>query len=159
MPKRSDIRVRAAGGPRELGHIRDLFLEYAASLNFDLCFQGFDEELAGLPGAYAPPRGRLFLAEGRGGVAGGVGIRPLAAEICEMKRLYVRPAFRNLGIGRRLSGAALKAARAIGYRRMRLETLSSMAAANALYAGLGFKEIPPYCDNPLESALYFERLL
>ena len=159
MPRRSDIRVRAAEGPGDLGHIRDLFLEYAASLNFDLCFQGFDEELANLPGAYGPPRGRLFLAEGRGGIAGGVGLRPLEAEICEMKRLYVRPAFRNLGLGRRLAEAAMGAARAVGYRRMRLDTLASMAAANALYRSLGFKEIPPYYDSPLESAIYFERLL
>ncbi len=159
MPRRSDIRVRAAEGPRDLAHIRDLFLEYAASLNFDLCFQGFDEELANLPGAYGPPRGRLFLAEGRGGIAGGVGLRPLEAEICEMKRLYVRAQFRGLGIGRRLAEATIEAARAIGYRRMRLDTLASMAAANALYAALGFNEIPPYYDNPLTGALYFERQL
>lgn len=159
MPRRSDIRVRAAEGPRDLGHIRDLFLEYAESLDFDLCFQGFDEELATLPGAYGLPQGRLFLAEGEGGIAGGVGLRPLEAEICEMKRLYVRPEFRNSGIGRRLAEAAIGAARLLGYRRMRLDTLASMAAANALYRSLGFREIPPYYDNPLESAIYFERAL
>ena len=156
MPAPSELRIEAAEGAGDLGHVRELFLEYAASLDIDLCFQDFDGELAALPGAYGPPRGRLFLARVDGRLAGGVGLRPLQADIAEMKRLYVRPEFQGLGLGRRLGEATIGAARGIGYRRMRLDTIANMCAAQALYRYLGFAEIPPYYDNPLEGEVYFE---
>ncbi len=156
MPAPSELRLWLAEGAGDLGHVRELFLEYAATLDFDLCFQGFDGELAALPGAYGPPGGRLFLASVDGRLAGGVGLRPLQADISEMKRLYVRPEFQGLGLGRRLAEATIEAAREIGYRRMRLDTISTMTAAQALYRSLGFTEIPPYYDNPIEGVVYFE---
>ena len=156
MPTPSEIRLELAEGAGDLGHVRELFLEYGASLDFDLCFQGFDEELAALPGAYGPPGGRLFLASVDGKLAGGVGLRPLQAGISEMKRLYVRPEFQGVGLGRRLAQATIEVARGIGYRRMRLDTIANMCAAQALYRSLGFTEIPPYYDNPLEGVVYFE---
>ncbi len=136
--------------------VRGLFEEYAASLGVDLCFQGFAEELAGLPGDYAPPRGRLLLALHDGRTAGCVALRPLEPTVCEMKRLYVRPAFRTHGIGRVLIDRIVQAARQAGYRHMRLDTLPSMAAAQALYRRLGFQEIAPYRRNPIEGAVFLE---
>ncbi len=106
-----------------------------------------------------PPSGRLFLARADGKLAGGVGLRPLRADISEMKRLYVRAEFQGLGLGRRLAEATIEAAREIGYRRIRLDTIANMHAANALYRSLGFAEIPPYYDNPLEGVVYFELML
>ncbi len=156
MPAPSEIRLWLAESAADLGHVRDLFLEYGASLDFDLCFQGFDGETATLPGAYGPPGGRLFLVSVDGRLAGGVGLRPLQADISEMKRLYVRPGFQGLGLGRRLAEATIEAAREIGYRHMRLDTIANMCAAQALYRSLGFAEIPPYYDNPLEGVVYFE---
>ncbi len=156
MPAPSDNRLGVAEGAGDLGDVRDLFLEYAATLDFDLCFQGFDGELAALPGAYGPPGGRLFLVSVEGKLAGGVGLRPLQVDISEMKRLDVRPEFQGLGLGRRLAEATIEAAREIGYRRMRLDTIANMCAAQALYRSLGFTEIPPYYDNPLEGVVYFE---
>jgi len=156
LPAPSEIRLGVAEGTGDLGHVRELFLEYAASLDFDLCFQGFDGELAALPGAYGPPGGRLFLVSVDGRLAGGVGLRPLEADIAEMKRLYVRPEFQGLGLGRRLGEATIEAARGIGYRHMRLDTIANMCAAQALYRSLGFVEIPPYYDNPIEGTVYFE---
>ncbi len=156
LPAPSDIHLELAESAGDLGHVRHIFLEYGASLDFDLCFQGFDAEIATLPGAYGPPRGRLFLARADGKLAGGVGLRPLQADISEMKRLYVRPEFQGLGIGRRLAEATIEAAREIGYRRMRLDTIANMNAAQALYRSMGFTEIPPYYDNPLEGVVYFE---
>ncbi|MCH8197637.1 MAG: GNAT family N-acetyltransferase [Proteobacteria bacterium] len=150
------MRLGVAESTVDLGHVRDLFLEYGASLDFDLCFQGFDAELAALPGAYGPPGGRLFLVSADGKLAGGVGLRPLQADISEMKRLYVRAEFQGLGLGRRLAEATIEAAREIGYRCMRLDTIANMTAANALYRSLGFMEIPPYYDNPLRGVVYFE---
>ena len=149
----------AYDGPA-LEAVRALFLEYAASLDFDLCFQGFERELAGLPGAYAPPRGRLLLATVAGEAAGCVGLRPLAGDACEMKRLYVRPAHLGRGLGGRLARAAIAEARAIGYGRMLLDTVPAhMTAATALYRRLGFREIPAYYDNPVPGAAYFELAL
>jgi len=146
----------ASDGPR-LEQVRSLFLDYAASLGFSLCFQGFDEELRALPGMYAPPRGRLLLAVEDGNPAGCVGLHEWDGDAAEMKRLYVAPAYRGRGLGRVLTEAALTEARAIGYRRIRLDTIPSlMQPAIALYRELGFREIPPYRENPIPGALYFE---
>ncbi len=133
-------------------HVRALFEEYAASLPFDLAFQHFDEELAALPGGYAPPDGALLLAEADGQVAGCVALRRLDPTACEMKRLFVHPAFRGLGIGRALAEAAIAEARRRGYALMRLDTLDGMDRAQALYRALGFRETAPYRFNPLEGA-------
>jgi carbonic anhydrase len=148
-------RVEEPGA--QLEEVRALFLEYAQSLGFSLCFQGFDEELRALPGMYAPPRGRLLLAIEEGSPAGCVGLHEWDGPAAEMKRLYVRPAFRGHGLGRTLTEAALSEARALGYRSVRLDTIPSlMQSAIALYRELGFREIPPYRANPIPGALYFE---
>jgi ribosomal protein S18 acetylase RimI-like enzyme len=151
------VIARVAGPGAQLEAVRALFLEYAQSLGFSLCFQGFDEELRALPGMYAPPRGRLLLATGDESPAGCVGLHEWDAGIAEMKRLYVRSAFRGRGLGRVLTDAALTDARALGYRSVRLDTIPSlMQPAIALYRELGFREIPPYRDNPISGALYLE---
>jgi ribosomal protein S18 acetylase RimI-like enzyme len=139
-----------------LAATRRLFEEYAASLGFDLCFQGFDSELAGLPGAYAPPRGRLLLASQGKEIAGCVALRPLGPGISEMKRLYVRPAYRGSGVGRLLAERIIHEARVEGYQRMRLDSLPTMAAALQLYRRLGFREIAPYTTNPVIGAVFLE---
>ena len=141
-------------GPEDIGTIRDLFLEYEKSLGVSLCFQGFDKELADLPGEYTPPRGRLLLARTEGRVSGCIALRPLDDVACEMKRLFVRPEFRGLGLGRLLASACIDAGRDIGYDVMRLDTLPSMREAIAMYRTLGFREIPPYRPNPVEGTLY-----
>ena len=151
------VAIRAAESPGDLALVRDLFLEYAASLGFDLAFQGFDREVAELPGAYGPPRGAILLARDEESAAGCVALRPLAPDTCEMKRLYVRPAFRGTGLGRRLTNAILAEGRSRGYRRMRLDTVPAMAGAIALYRSLGFREIDPYRENPIAGALFLER--
>jgi putative acetyltransferase len=141
----------------EIQETRRLIEEYAAWLGVDLCFQNFDQELAELPGDYVPPSGRLFLAVENDQVAGCVAIRKIAADMCEMKRLYVRPAFRGHGLGRTLTEKIIEAAREIGYARMRLDTLPRrMAPAIAMYRSLGFKTIEPYYDNPIEGVVFLE---
>jgi ribosomal protein S18 acetylase RimI-like enzyme len=136
---------------------RELFLEYAQSLGFSLCFQNFDKELAALPGDYAPPEGRLLLVECEGQLAGCVALHKSDTGICEMKRLYLRPQFRGRGLGRALADRIIAEARQIGYRRMRLDTVEPvMKDAVAMYRKLGFKEIAPYRSNPIAGAMYME---
>lgn len=146
-----DIITVTAPGP-DLDAVRDLFLEYAGSLNFNRCFQDFESEVEGLPGAYAPAGGTLLLARIDGTVAGCVGVRPLDAGRCEMKRLYLREPFRGGGSGRALAERAFAFARSAGYARMTLDTLPQMVAAMRLYYDLGFVRCAPYYDNtPIHS--------
>jgi putative acetyltransferase len=153
------IRIVTAASAAELAQIRELFVEYADALGFDLCFQGFEDELAALPGDYAPPSGVLLLAREGDEAAGCVALRALEAAICEMKRLYGRPAFRGRGLGRELAEAIIAGARRRGYERMRLDTVPFMKEANALYDALGFREVAPYRHNPIEGARYMELVL
>jgi len=139
--------------------VRELFREYANSLEIDLCFQGFEQELAELPGRYVPPEGRLLLALESGQAAGCAGFRKISGRICEMKRLYIRPVFRRRGAGRALAEKVVALARVAGYERMRLDTLSTMKEAIALYESLGFQPIPPYYDNPSGCAVFMEKML
>jgi putative acetyltransferase len=148
--------VQAESAP-QIAQARELFLEYAQSLGFSLCFQNFDQELARLPGDYAPPTGRLLLAEQQGQLAGCVALHRLGSDICEMKRLYLRPSFRGRGLGRGLADRIIAEAREIGYSRMRLDTVEPvMKDAVAMYRKIGFQEIAPYCTNPIAGALYLE---
>jgi ribosomal protein S18 acetylase RimI-like enzyme len=148
------IQVESA---EEILSARELFEEYAAGLGIDLCFQSFEKELAELPGVYVPPAGRLLIAVNESQTAGCIALRKIADGVCEMKRLYVRPGFRGTGLGHTLAEAIILAAREIGYQRMRLDTLpGKMDRAIAMYRSLGFKEIGPYYDNPVESALFME---
>jgi putative acetyltransferase len=150
------MHVDVAAAPEEIEACRGLFRDYAAGLGFDLSFQDFERELAELPGDYAPPRGRLLLARAGGNAVGCVGVRPLDAQTCEMKRLYVATVARGTGLGRRLALAAIEAARELGYERMRLDTVPSMTQAHALYESLGFREIQPYRHNPVPGTRYLE---
>jgi len=153
----SNYKFVQAQSPEEIEIARGLFKEYAAALNIDLCFQNFDQEVAGLPGNYAPPSGRLLLAIDGEQVAGCVALRSLGGSDCEMKRLYVRPEFRGKGLGKESVTTLIDAAREIGYRRMLLDTLpGKMDEAIALYRSLGFREIAPYYHNPVPGALFME---
>ncbi len=146
--------------PHEMQAVRDIFQEYALQLGVDLCFQGFEDELANLPGDYAPPRGHLLLALVDGELAGCCALRPLDTadypNAAEMKRLYVRKAFRRFGLGRQLAEAVLDHARTEGYHSVLLDTLDDMEAARALYADLGFEEIEPYYHSPLPGSHYLK---
>lgn len=154
------MRLRRAATPEDVPAARALFRAYADGLGFGLEFQDFEAELSALPGAYAEPAGCIVLAEEGGALAGCVALRPEGAEgACEMKRLYVVPAFRGRGLGRALAEEILREAKARGYRLMRLDTVPGMEAAIAVYRALGFVEIPPYRYNPIPGALFFERVL
>ena len=153
------LEIIQADTQEKLEAVAGLFREYADSLEFDLGFQGFAEELAGLPGDYGRPRGRLLLAMHDGQAAGCVALREIADGTCEMKRPYVRPQFRGSGIGRALAEAVIGEARNIGYVAMRLDTAPSMERAAALYASLGFREIAPYRHNPISGAKFLELTL
>ena len=154
------IEIVPAHTPDQIEEARQLFKEYAAWLEIDLCFQNFDVELAGLPGDYAPPRGCLLLAVDGDQIAGCIALRKMADGICEMKRLFVRAAFRGKGLGRELAGNIIRNATKIGYERMRLDTLPGrMDKAIALYRELGFKEIAPYYNNPVPDAMFMELVL
>jgi GNAT superfamily N-acetyltransferase len=162
-PRFEIVSLSARPTAAELEVVRSLFREYAGSLGFDLGFQGFEEELRGLPREYAPPRGRLLLAyaaadEGPAPAPAGCGaLRPLEAGLCELKRMYVPPAFRGRGLGRRLAERLVAEARLAGYRRIRLDTIDTMKEALGLYRSLGFREIPPYRYNPIPGARYLEK--
>jgi putative acetyltransferase len=147
-----EIRDSGAAG---IGTVRDLFREYQEFLGVDLCFQGFDEELATLPGAYAPPAGALLLAMADDNACGCVGMRPIGGDQCEMKRLYVRPGWRGHGLGRRLADAVMTRARNAGYHSMVLDTLEVLRPAIALYRSIGFSPIEGYYDNPLPGVSYW----
>lgn len=154
------IELLPAVLPEHIEQVRELFLEYGNSLTFSLCLESFDEEMKTLPGAYGPPGGKLLLARFAGQPAGCVGLRKLDTGIGEMKRLYVRPAARGHSLGRLLVERLIADARALGYQRMRLDTVESeMRDAVALYRRMGFKEIAPYSKLPIESALWMELVL
>jgi ribosomal protein S18 acetylase RimI-like enzyme len=140
----------------QIEEIRRLLREYEASLGVSLCFQGFERELAELPGEYVPPGGRLWMALDTDEAVGCVALRRLDDETCEMKRLYLRPGSRARGVGRLLAVATIGEARKIGYKKMRLDTLAEMREARTLYESLGFKRIEPYCHNPMQGAIFME---
>jgi putative acetyltransferase len=154
------FEVLEADSRPQLQTVRTLFREYADWLKVDFCFEGFEAELASLPGSYAPARGgALLLAMRADEAAGCVALRALEPGICEMKRLWVRAPHRGSGLGTRLAQAAMERARKSGYRTLRLDTLARMDNALKLYAKLGFHKVPPYYDNPLADAIYMERAL
>jgi len=140
----------------ELETARVLFNEYAAETGLDLCFQGFPAELADLPGLYAPPRGRLLIAWSGADPVGCVALRPLGDDVCELKRMYVRPDFRGRGVGRRLTETILAEARSVGYGMMKLDTLPAMFAAVMLYENLGFVRCAAYYNTPLTDTIFME---
>jgi putative acetyltransferase len=158
-----EIALVSPNAPEQFDEARTILREYAAALGIDLCFQHFDAELAALPGDYAAPGGQLLLAHVDGALAACGALRPLIdtdyANACEMKRLYVRPAFRRFGLGRLLAQALMDEARRGGYSAMLLDTLDDMEAARELYASLGFEEIPPYYFNPIPGAHYLKATL
>lgn len=154
------MRIIQAQIEADLQHVRELFAEYVEWLGINLCFQNYDKELAELPGEYAPPEGRLLIAYAGEDVAGCVALRSLGDGVCEMKRLYVRPAFRGEHLGWKLIGLVLEEARKIGYERIRLDTLpGKMDRAIAMYRVLGFNDIEPYYHNPVTGAAFMELAL
>jgi putative acetyltransferase len=161
MDKR--IQFIQAESPSQIAEARRLFIEYSESLGLDLCFQNFEKELSELPGSYAPPEGRLFLAVSGERICGCIGLRKIGEDsnkTCEMKRLYVRPEFRGQGIGKAMALKLIEEARLVGYERMRLDTLpAQMGDAIKMYRALGFREIEPYYHNPVEGALFMELIL
>lgn len=154
----SKVRVVAVTEADEalIAAARTLFREYADSLGVDLSFQNFEDEMARFPQGYLPAEGALYVAQSGVAELGCVAVRRLDDDLCEMKRLYVRPNARGKGVGRQLAEAAIEAARRMGYRQMRLDTLPTMARARELYALLGFREIAPYYDNPIQGTRYME---
>jgi ribosomal protein S18 acetylase RimI-like enzyme len=150
------IRIIEATTNELITKAKSLFLEYSETLDFSLCFQNFDDELKNFPNQYSPPTGNLFLALCEYEAIGCVGTRYFGKDICEMKRLYIRPEYRGQGAGKELAISAIKSGIALGYEYMRLDTLSSMETANQLYKSLGFIEIAPYRDNPIDGAIYME---
>jgi putative acetyltransferase len=155
-PPGAAIGIAPAAGVADIEAARELFREYQRAIGVDLCFQGFEQELAALPGVYAPPSGRLLLARAGGALAGCVALRGLSDDTGEMKRLYVRPLFQGRGLGRDLVTALFAEARAADYSVLRLDTLPSMKAAAALYTSLGFAPIPSYNSSSLDGMLFFE---
>jgi GNAT superfamily N-acetyltransferase len=153
------LQTIQAATPEQLAIARGLFEEYAAWLAVDLSYQGFAAELESLPGVYAPPRGRLLLAYSENEIAGCVALRPLAGHACEMKRLFVRPAFRRRGYGAELARRIIAEARSAGHTAMKLDTLAHMAPAIQLYESLGFKRCAPYYSTPLENTVFMELAL
>ncbi len=150
------MRIVDAHQGAHFAAVRALFEEYAQSLDFSLSFQDFDDELSDLPGKYAPPTGCMLALLHDDEVAGCVALRPLENGICEMKRMYVRPAYRGLQMGRVLAEAVIAKGGELGYRKMRLDTIDSMTAARSLYSALGFSKIEPYCYNPIAGVVYME---
>ena len=142
--------------PQQIKIAADLFREYQQFLDVDLCFQGFEQELATLPGKYAAPEGVILLAEQNGEIAGCVAVRLLKGDICEMKRLYVKDKFQGLSLGRKLTEAIIIKAKNLGYKTMQLDTLQRLDRAIGLYEKLGFKQIKPYYANPLDEVVYWE---
>lgn len=150
----ANVEIGIAGDPADLSAVRALFEEYAAWLEVDLCFQGFSDELASLPGKYAPPDGRLYLATIDAQPAGCIALKRLDEKTAEVKRLYVRPDFRGRGLGLSLARRVIEDARSIGYRSLVLDTLERMSSARKIYKALGFRRITPYYVNPLEGVVY-----
>ena len=150
------MQIITAFTSAHLDEIRTIFREYEQFLNVDLCFQGFEEELANLPGKYAPPEGALLLAVEENSVAGCVAVRALEGDVCEMKRLYTRPSYRGRGLGRQLAEKIISEAKNLKYKLMRLDTLESLTAAMALYRSLGFTKTGAYYHNPLQNVIYWE---
>lgn len=150
------MKIRRADGPEDVALARELIEAYVASLGVDLSFQGFDEEVANLPGSYAPPQGRLLLALVGGEAAGCVALRPQEGGFCEMKRLYVRPEFRGQNVGKRLAQRIIEEARSIGYVTMRLDTLPFMRSAIPLYETLGFVRSAAYYETPISGTIFME---
>jgi ribosomal protein S18 acetylase RimI-like enzyme len=153
------MRIGETSSPEEFAIVHSLFQEYAAALAIDLSFQNFADELANLPGPYAPPRGRLLIAWENEAAAGCVAMRPLSDTVCEMKRLYVRPAFRGRGLGKRLAETIVREAKQSGYTTMRLDTLPAMQSATKLYESLGFARRSAYYDTPLQDTIFMELAL
>jgi putative acetyltransferase len=152
---RDDFKLSQVEGPQLAALARELFREYSDAIGTDLEYQGFSAELASLPAPYSPPAGALFIAQSGGQVAGCVALRPLDAGVGEMKRLYVRAEYRGAGVGKALIEAVIRAARAAGYRELRLDTLPSMASAQSLYGKLGFNEIRPYGEKHLPGTRFY----